>query len=169
MLLRLFSVIPSLIMIVSFLILPNMVFGSESQYSVGHGALDTFNQEGFLATPRWVQIWVLILMGTFIAGFYFAWKHALARWSVGGFILSMTMGQTVFALFNLPFLGGSIAIMHLVCWSPALFLLLLKRPYFNRHERTSFRVWSSLMTCVLIFSFVFDIRDATIYINHVAT
>jgi hypothetical protein len=80
----------------------------------------------------------------------------------------MTMGHTVFELLNLPFLGGSIAIMHLVCWSPVLFLLLLKRPFFNSNEQVGFRVWSALMAGVLIFSFIFDIRDAVIYINYIS-
>ncbi|MBD5770874.1 hypothetical protein [Marinomonas colpomeniae] len=168
MFLRLFYVIRFLVMAVSLLILPSIAFGLDSQYFVGHGALDIFNQEGFLVTPRWVQIWILILIGTFIAGFYFAWKHSIARWAVGGFIFSMTMGHTIFGLLNLPFLGGSIAIMHLVCWSPALLIFLIKRPYFNCNERMSFRAWSGLMTSVLIFSFVFDIKDALIYISHVA-
>ena len=168
MFLRLFYVIRFHAMVVGLLTLSSFALGLDPQYSVGHGALDIFNQEGFLATPRWVQIWILILIGTFIVGFYFAWKHSIARWTVGGFIFSMTMGHTVFGFFNLPFLGGSIAIMHLVCWSPALLILLIKRPYFNRNERMSFRAWSGLMTSVLIFSFVFDIKDAVIYISHIA-
>lgn len=156
----------SLMSIALLLFYPNSGWAVESQYSVGHGALDVFNKDGFLTTPLWVQVWVVLLISTFVMGFYFAWKHPLARWAVGGFILSMTMGHTVFELLNLPFLGGSIAIMHLVCWSPMLFLLLLKRPYLNVNESIGFRVWSGLMTAVLIFSFVFDIRDAAIYLSH---
>ena len=151
-----------------FLFFSNAVFAVENQYSVGHGALDVFNKDGFLSTPVWVQAWLVILISTFIASTYFAWKHALARWATGGFILSMTMGHTVFGLLGLPFLGGSIAIMHLVCWSPTLFFLLLKRPFFNNNEQVSFRIWSGSMTGVLIFSFVFDIRDTAIYISHVS-
>lgn len=141
---------------------------AHDHYKVGHGALDIFNGEGFLATPTWVQAWVVILISCFIVSVYFSWKHPLARWATGGFILSMTMGNTLFTLLGLPFLGGSIAIMHLVCWSPALLVLLMKRPYFNVDEAISFRIWSGLMVCVLIFSFVFDVRDAVIYISHVS-
>lgn len=157
----------SLMSIALLLFFSNAALAVESQYSVGHGALDVFNKDGFLATPLWVQVWVVLLISTFVIGFYFAWKHSLARWAVGGFILSMTMGHTVFGLLNLPFLGGSIAIMHLICWSPALLILLVKRPYFDANERVSFRVWSALIVNVLIFSFIFDIRDAAVYINHV--
>ena len=145
---------------------PSLGFAAESQYATGHGALNVFNGEGFLSTPTWVQGWLVLLLGTFIVGFYFSWKHPLARWAVVGLILSMTMGHTVFELLNLPFLGGSIAIMHIVCWSPTLLVLLLKRPFLNENEKLSFRIWSSLMVSVLMFSFFFDIRDAIIYINH---
>ena len=145
---------------------PSLGFAAESQYVAGHGALNVFNGEGFLSTPTWVQGWLVLLLGTFIVGFYFSWKHSLARWAAVGFVLSMTMGHTVFELLNLPFLGGSIAIMHIACWSPALLVLLLKRPFLNANEKSSFRIWSGLMVSVLVFSFVFDIRDAIIYINH---
>lgn len=147
-------------------VFPSLGFAAESQYTIGHGALNVFNREGFLSTPTWVQAWLVVLIGTFIAGFYFAWKHPLARWAVVGLILSMTMGHTVFTLLNLPFLGGSIAIMHIVCWSPTLLVLLLQRPFLNANETNGFRIWSGLMVSVLIFSFAFDIRDAIIYINH---
>jgi len=149
-------------------LIPTIALASESQYVTGHGALNIFNAEGFQSTPTWVQTWLILLIGTFIAGFYFSLKHALARWASVGFICSMTMGHTVFELLNLPFLGGSIAIMHLLCWSPALVALAMKRPFLNTNEMTSFRIWSGLMLSVLIFSFVFDIRDALIYINHVS-
>lgn len=159
--------VPKLILLLILgIVFPSIGFTAENQYAAGHGALNVFNGEGFLSTPTWVQAWLVLLLGTFITGFYFAWKLPVARWAVVGFILSMTMGHTVFNLLNLPFLGGSIAIMHIVCWSPALLVLLLKRPFLNADEKSSFRIWSALMTSVLIFSFVFDIRDAMTYINH---
>ena len=142
--------------------------GAEQHYSHGHSALDIFDVEGFKNTPFWVQVWVTFLLSSFAASFLFVWKHVLARWVIGGFIASMTSGHITFSLLELPFLAGSISIMHIVCWTPALILLLIKRPFLNNTEPMAFRVWSGIMTAVIIFSFLFDVKDAVIYINHVS-
>ena len=142
------------------------VISAETEYAHGHGALEIFDGAGFLGTPTWVQIWVVLLISTFVIGFYFALKHPIARWSSAGLIVSLTSGHTVFELLGLPFLGGSIAIMHIVCWTPALFILLAKRPFFDTNYSNAFRIWSAAMTAAILFSFVFDIKDAAVYINH---
>ncbi len=139
---------------------------AETEYAHGHGALEIFDGAGFLETPLWVQIWVVLLLSTFVVGFCFAIKHPIARWSSAGLIASLTSGHAVFDLLGLPFLGGSIAIMHIVCWTPALWFLLSKRPFLDTHYSNAFRLWSAVMTFVILFSFVFDIKDAAIYISH---
>ncbi|MFS1522900.1 hypothetical protein ACL7TT_02100 [Microbulbifer sp. 2304DJ12-6] len=141
---------------------------TEEQYIAGHGALEVFNAHGFMQTPTWVQIWVCFLAITFLVGFYFAWKHPLARWTSGGFILSAAGGSMAFALLRLPFLGGSIALMHILCWLPGLILLLIHRPFLNTNEPAGFRIWAGTITGVILFSFIFDIRDAVIYIDHIS-
>ena len=128
-----------------------------------------FDADGFKETPVWVQVWIGFMGATFAAGLLFVWKHTLARWAVGGFIASMASGQFTFALLGLPFLAGSISIMHIVCWTPALILMLIKRPFFNQKVPMKFRIWSGIMTGVIVFSFVFDVKDALIYINHVSS
>lgn len=142
------------------------VIAANSEYSYGHGALQVFGGDGFKEAPTWVKIWISFLLSTFLIGFYFALKHPIARWTSGGFIVSMTSGHTVFSLLSLPFLGGSIAIMHLVCWMPALIFLLIKRPFLDLDKPKGFRIWSGVITGVILFSFVFDIRDALLYIHH---
>ena len=143
--------------------------GAESNYAHGHTALDVFDADGFKETPIWVQVWVGFMGATFAAGLFFVWKHTLARWAVGGFIASMASGQFTFALLDLPFLAGSISIMHIACWTPALILMLIKRPFFNQKESMKFRIWSGIMTGVIVFSFLFDVKDALIYINHASS
>lgn len=137
-------------------------------YAKGNGALEVFDADGMAASPTWVMAWVGFMMVTFAIGlFVFAWKKPIARWAAGGFIVSAATGAAVFNALGLPFLSGSIAIMHLVCWTPALILLLVKRPFADAAEGRWFRIWSGVMTFVILFSFVFDIRDAFIYISHV--
>ncbi len=143
--------------------------GADSEYASGHGALQIFNDDAMQLTPTWVKVWLAFMMGTFAAGLYFSWKHPLARWAVGGFLVSLTTGRLVFTTLGLPFLSGSISIMHVVCWTPALALLLIKRPFLNPKEPKAFRLWSGIMTGVILFSFIFDIKDAVIYLNHIVS
>lgn len=138
------------------------------EYGHGHGALEIFDGDGFAVTPLWVKVWVSFMVLTFAVGLYFAWKHPLARWEPGGFIVSAASGEVVFSALGLPFLGGSVAIMHLVCWTPALVLLIMKRPFLDQDEPRGFRVWSGTMTSVILFSFVFDVQDAAAYIIHIS-
>lgn len=137
-----------------------------TEFAPGYGALDVFNGEGIAATPLWIRIWFAVMIGTFAAGLMFVWRHATAGWAVGGFLLPFLIAGPIFKAFGLPFLGGSIAIAHLVFWTPALILLLLRRPFFDPTEGSSYRIWSAAMTGVIVFSFVFDIRDAAIYTLH---
>ncbi|WKD50359.1 hypothetical protein [Microbulbifer spongiae] len=149
-----------------FLTPDSALTNTEEGYIAGHGALEVFNAPGFMLTPTWVQVWVCFLAITFIVGFYYARKHPLARWTSGGFILSTAGGSMSFALLGLPFLGGSIAIMHILCWLPGLVLLLIHRPFLDTKEPAGFRIWAGTITGVILFSFIFDIRDAAIYIGH---
>lgn len=162
-----YSAAKNTVTIISLLAFSNVIFGAENSYPVGAGALEVFGAEALPLTPLWVKVWLGFLFATFAGGAYFSWKHSLARWAIGGFLVSMTTGHFIYSTLNLPLLGGGIAIMHLVCWSPALLLLYLKRPYFDSKEPMGFRIWAGCMTGVITFSFIFDIRDAMIYINHI--
>lgn len=143
-------------------------FGAE-EYTKGHGALEVFDAEGMALTPLWVRLWVGFMLLMFATGlFVFAWKQPAARWVAGGFIVSATTGAMVFNALGLPFLSGSIAIMHLVCWMPGLIYLVIKRPFLDEAQGRWFRVWSGTMLATILFSFVFDLRDAYIYISHIS-
>lgn len=142
------------------------VLGQEL-YPKGAGALEIFDGEAFLAAPLPAKLWLVFLASMFLVGLIaYAWKRPIARWAGGGFFVSILTGHLVFAALGLPMLGGSIALWHIVCWTPALVLLLAKRPFLNREEDRWFRIWSALMTFAIIVSFVFDVRDANIYVNH---
>ncbi len=136
------------------------------EYGKGNGALEYFDAEGIAASPQWVQIWIFVMLGTFALGLVFVWWRPIARWAVGGILASLFLGEIPFAALDLPYLSGAIAIAHLVCWSPALYLLLTRRPFLQAGEAVGYRVWTAAMTGVILFSFVFDLRDAAIYIDH---
>jgi hypothetical protein len=75
-------------------------------YPKGHGALEVFDDAGFVATPLWVRIWLGFLISTFAVGLVFAWKHSIARWAIGGFVVSAASGAFVFAALGCRFWAG---------------------------------------------------------------
>ncbi len=130
----------------------------------GNGALEIFDSEGQANSPRWVMAWIMIMLATFAAGLLFVWKRYEARWVVGGLILGfVALGILTGPLGVVP-LSGFIALIHLIFWTPGLIVLLRRRTFLK--ERSVYGVWTGLMTVVILFSFVFDIRDAAIYIDH---
>jgi hypothetical protein len=139
---------------------------ASAEYSPGYGALDVFNGPGMAATPLWIKVWFAVMVATFASGLAFIRRHTSARLAVCGFLLPFLIAGPIFKALGLPFLGGSIAIAHLVFWTPALVVLLLRRPFFDSTKGTGFRIWSGAMTGVILFSFIFDIRDAVIYSSH---
>jgi|TARA_B110000879_G_scaffold200692_1_gene274939 hypothetical protein len=142
---------------------------SAEQYEKGHGALQYFDAQGMSVSPIWVQAWVAFMVLTFAIGlFVFAWRQPIARWAAGGFILSASSGAAIFGALGLPFLSGAIAIMHIICWTPALVLLLTRLPFFDPEHSQAFKIWAGTLTFVISFSFIFDLRDAVIYIAHFA-
>ena len=143
---------------------------NEAAYEYGHGALQRFGSSaGVAATPLWVQIWLGILGVTFLSSLFFVRRHQVARWAIGGILLSFPLTPIIVRAFGFPFLGGAIALGHLVFWSPALYLLLKQRPFMDDYHPLMFRFWSAAMTATILFSFVFDIRDTAIYIHHIAS
>jgi len=121
----------------------------------------------------WVALATLWSVGALGAEEFAKGPGALEIFDGEGFAATPLWGQlwlvflvSTFAALGLPMLSGSIAIWHLVCWTPALVLLLTPRPFFNPNEGRWYRIWSGVMTCAILISFVFDIRAAAIYIDH---
>ena len=139
------------------------------EYPSGAGALERFDGAARAAVPAPLKIWLMVLLGTFAASIIFVWKKPVARWALGGLLIAMLAGGPVFSALGWPMLGGAIALWHLVCWTPVLIVLLWKRPFLDSNEWLPFRIWSALLLVVIIVSFVFDIRDAWIYVNHVSS
>ncbi|MEL7488074.1 MAG: hypothetical protein AAGJ87_12755 [Pseudomonadota bacterium] len=134
-------------------------------YVSGHGALQIWDAEGQANAPRWVQIWLYIMLAAFATGLLFVWRRVEARWVVGGFLAVVITAILSQSMTDIVPLSGFFALLHLVFWSPALFLLLTRRPFAK--ERSLYAAWSALITGVILFSFIFDIRDAAIYLDHI--
>ncbi len=134
-------------------------------YESGHTALEVWNAEGQANAPQWVQIWLMIMLASFALGLLFIWKRVEARWVVGGFITAILISRLGIPAMGIVKLSGLVALVHLIFWSPALYLLLKNRPFLK--ERSFYALWSGLITAVILFSFIFDIRDAAIYLDHI--
>lgn len=157
-----FKIIASLILMTS--LFANSIF-AQAEPVHGNGALEIFDSEGQANSPQWVMNWIMFMAATFAAGLFFVKNHPIARWVVGGFVAGIVCLVAIERVFGVPPISGYIATMHLVFWSPGLYQLLTKRPFMG--ERSAFAIWSGIMTLVILFSFVFDIRDSFIYLSHI--
>ena len=138
-------------------------------YPSGAGALEKFDGAARAAVPPQLKIWLALLLGTFAASIVFVWKYPIARVALIGLLAAFFVGPKLVAAFGWPVLGGAIALSHIVFWTPVLIVLLWKRPFLDSEAWLPYRIWSGLLLLVIIGSFVFDVRDAWIYINHVSS
>ena len=108
--------------------------------------------------PLWLQIWLMgIMTPLFFISLFFLRRSLEARFLVGGVILShVPMGVDLFLVTV-----GVVGVVHIVCLSPALYLLAKKRP--DVDPRSAFGLWVHAMLFVLAVSFAFDARDALRY------
>lgn len=134
-------------------------------YTSGHGALQVFDEQGWQLTPEWVKAWISIMALSFLLGVVFVKNHIAARWVVGGFVAGVLFNQIGFPYLGLAPISGLIALTHLLFWAPGLYQLVREQAFLG--PLSAYSVWTAWMTLVILFSFVFDLRDATIYLHHV--
>ena len=134
-------------------------------YQSGHQPLELWDEAGRASAPQWVMMWLNVLMAVFALGLLFVWRRVEARWAVGGFIAMIPAMLLLTNVLEVPPLSGLFSLLHIVFWSPALYLLLTRRPFLR--ERSLYALWSVAITAVILFSFVFDIPDALIYLDHI--
>ncbi len=150
------------LMLFSFLV-PLNSFAQEA-YEHGHGAMQLFDEQGMKNTPQWVMIWVYFMLASFAASLFFVKDHVEARWVAGGFLAGVVLMTIGTRILGIPPLSGFIALMHIIGWTPALVVLVKKRPFMG--PSSAFSIWAGVMTAVIIFSFIFDIRDAAIFLSN---
>ena len=138
---------------------------AQTGYESGHQALQLWDSQAFANAPTWVRYWIWFMAASFVTGLLFVRQHSIARWVVAGFIAGLIISTVVAPAVGIIGLSGFVALVHLICWTPALYLLLSRRPFIG--SRSPFALWSGLITAVILFSFIFDIRDAVIYLGHI--
>jgi len=136
-----------------------------AEYTPGHQPLELWNAEGQANAPAWIGIWLNILLAVFALGLLFVWRRIEARWVVGGFLATIPTAIFLTEGLGVAPLSGLFALMHVVFWSPALYILLKRRPFLK--EQSFYGLWSAAITAVITFSFIFDIPDSFIYLDHI--
>lgn len=107
------------------------------------------------STPLWLRVWLFgVLVPVFLASLFFVRRSREARFAAGGFALA----QAAMALGLLDLRVGTVGLVHLVCWTPALVLLARRRP--SLELSTPFGLWVHAMIAVLAISLPFDARNA---------
>ncbi|MGE4652555.1 MAG: hypothetical protein AAEJ53_16840 [Myxococcota bacterium] len=116
---------------------------------------DMWDDTSVWGTPPWLQVWLMgIVFPSFLASIFFLHRSLEARLALGGFVLSHL--PMMLGLFETTV--GSIALIHVVCYLPALVTLAKRRPQVT--ARSAFGVWVHIMLAVLTVSLAFDLRDS---------
>ena len=136
-------------------ILVLMLAPSFTGVSSGLSPHEVWDHTSVWQTPLWLQVWLMgIVFPSFLASIFFLHRSLEARLALGGFVLSHL--PMMLGLFETTV--GSIALIHVVCYLPALATLAKRRPQVD--ARSAFGVWVHIMLAVLTVSLAFDLRDS---------
>ncbi len=127
-------------------------------------ALQEWNMETRLNLPLWLGVWLLgVLLPANLASVFFVKNHVAARWVLGGFVCSHLWLTIVEVTGAFSVQGGLVSLGHIIFWSPAIYALYRYRSEIKLPS--AYGIWACVMLFVYGVSMIFDIRDATIWIN----
>lgn len=114
-----------------------------------------------LATP--VKVWLGLMMLTNIAAIGFLKNHVAARWVFAGFVISHGLVIAMSAQ-GMSVLAGQVSLFHIIFWTPGMIMLLRRRSEIQYPK--AYGIWATLSLIFYFGSMIFDVRDASIYIQH---
>ena len=114
-----------------------------------------------LATP--VKVWLGLMMLTNIAAIGFLKNHVAARWVFAGFVISHGLVIAMSAQ-GMSVLAGQVSLFHIIFWTPGMLILLRYRNEIQYPK--AYGMWATLSLIFYFGSMIFDVRDASIYIQH---
>ncbi|NIB41584.1 hypothetical protein HBA55_18415 [Pseudomaricurvus alkylphenolicus] len=138
-------------------------FAAEPE-SVNH-ALRVWDDSARAGVPPLLKGWLIFMKVVILWSLCFVFTRGVSRWVVGGVLADQLLGSWIAQTLELEALVGYSSLMHLIFWTPALIVLLIKRPFMT--ERNIYGVWSGAVTFTFLVSFLFDIRDSVIYLDHI--
>jgi len=145
-----------------FTIVAGMLIASAPQ-AFAISALDIWDNAARQALPIQVKVWLGLMMLTNIAAIGFLKNHVAARWVFAGFVLSHGAG-IVMAMQGMTLLAGQVSLLHVIFWTPGMIMLLLRRNEIQYPK--AYGIWATLSLTFYFGSMLFDVPDASIYIQH---
>lgn len=130
----------------------------------GNKALQVWDEAAMNNASPALKAWLFFMTAVFAAGLLFIFHHKPARWVVGGFVIMALVAVFIVPAMGLTMFSGLAALLHVIFWTPGLYLLLREAAFFK--GISAYGVWSLIMVLVILISFIFDVRDATIYLDH---
>ena len=126
-------------------------------------ALEEWNAGARLALATPVKVWLGLMMLTNIAAIGFLKNHVAARWVFAGFVISHGLVIAMSAQ-GVSVLAGQVSLFHIIFWTPGMLMLLRHRDEIQYPK--AYGIWATLSLIFYFGSMIFDIPDASIYIQH---
>lgn len=130
----------------------------------GYKALQVWDEAAMANAPTALKIWLWFMMAVFAVGLLFIFRHRPARWLIGGFVAMALVAVFLVPAMGLAMFTGLAALLHVIFWTPGLYLLLREAAFLK--GLSVYGVWAGVMALVILISFIFDVRDAAIYLDH---
>lgn len=105
--------------------------------------------------PLWVQYWVQFMGLVFVPAIPFAFFRVEARWAV--LVMFLTLPAMI-ALHSAVGFVRLLGVVHVVIWTPFVFLLWRRRRDWRVKETLSGK-WIALLFATMIVSLAFDYSD----------
>ena len=120
--------------------------------------MDLINQffaEMTANSPRWVLIWVNVMVIILALAIPFSFSYREARWILLGSVLGMLGTVAAYGLFGFTRLMG---LGHILFWTPTLIYIITVRGWKTYHK-TLFSRWMILAAIIIGISLAFDVVD----------
>ena len=130
-------------------------------------ALEPWDNAARAAMPTFLRVWLGFLVLSFLTSLVFVRKHAAARWALLGFIASHVAVAAVDLGGVAVMRRGLVSLFHVLCWGPAIVPLLTAAG--SAADSPRFQLWSRVLLAVIAIAFLFDLRDAGMYLYYFLT
>ncbi len=140
--------------------------GASSLAELPH-SLEIWDNAARLALPTWLKAWLGLLALSFVASLAFVRRHPAARVVALGFLGSHVTVALLDGADLAVMRTGLVSLLHVVFWTPAAVALLRALP--SAAPGSPFGIWSRLLLGIIAVAFVFDLRDAGMYLYYQAS
>ena len=125
-------------------------------------ALLPWNNEARTSLSPRLYVWLALLVSTNFASVAFVSAHYPPRCVIGGFIVSHVLVVALAYVNRFTMLRGTVSLLHVVCWSPGWIYTVLE---LCSGPSGSYLVWCIALVATVGISFIFDTRDAFVYLQ----